>query len=146
MTDTPSKTWTAQDSEELYQIPAWGRGYFRAGKNGRLQVRPRGDRGPSFDLHRLVTGLVERGYSAPLLLRFGDILDDRIELLNGAFAQALQDWEYRGALPRRLPDQGQPAAARRRGDRAVSADRFGLGLEVGSKPELLIALGTTRRR
>ncbi|PIE21834.1 MAG: arginine decarboxylase [Planctomycetota bacterium] len=149
MTDTPqtaadtsaSRPWSVNRSEELYQIPQWGRGYFRAGKKGRLQVRPRGDRGPSFDLHQLVRGLVERGYETPLLLRFGDILDDRIECVNGAFAQAIEDWEYRGSyrgvFPIKVNQQRHVVE-----EIVQFGHRFGLGLEVGSKPELLIALGT----
>lgn len=133
------RPWTVRDSEELYMTTAWGRGYFRVGDNGNVLVTPRGDDGPTLDLYELVTDLVERGLKTPLLLRFPDVLADRIAQIRGAFTAAIAEYgykgHYRGVFPIKVNQQrhvveeilefGQPGH---------------LGIEAGSKPELMIAL------
>ena len=88
---------------------------------------------------RLLEDLRQRGLRTPLLLRFSDILAARVRRLADAFRPRHRRVRLQGALPRRLPDQGEPAAPGGGGDRRVRR-RFGIGLEAGSKPELLIAL------
>jgi arginine decarboxylase len=133
--------WTIEDSERLYRIQGWGDPYFSINAAGHVTVSPRGDRGGSLDLFQLVSALTQRNIGLPMLLRFSDILEDRIERLNACFARAIARYgyagSYRGVFPVKCNQQ-----------RHLLEDlvRFGkphqFGLEAGSKPELLIALAT----
>jgi len=133
--------WTIEDSEELYRIHGWGEPYFSINAAGHVMVAPKGDRGGSLDLYDLVTALKQRNLGLPILIRFSDILEDRIERLNACFAKAIARYRYggvyRGVFPVKCNQQ-----------RHLVEDlvRFGqphhFGLEAGSKPELLIALAT----
>lgn len=135
----PKRSWTIEDSEELYRISGWGDPYFSINAAGHVTVSPRGDRGGSLDLYELVQALKLRNLHLPLLIRFSDILQDRIERLNAVFAKAIArynyDGVYRGVFPVKCNQQ-----------RHLIEDlvRFGtphqFGLEAGSKPELMIAL------
>ena len=85
--------------------------------------------------------LTGRGVRSPMLVRFSDILAvARARARRARSASSIAESRLPGPLPRRLPDQGEPAAPRRRGDGALRRRRLGIGLEAGSKPELLIAL------
>lgn len=133
------RPWSVQDSEELYMTPAWGRGYFRVGANGHIQVTPRGEVGPAIDLYELVVDLVDRGLHTPLLLRFPDVLADRIAQIRGSFDRAIEAYdyrgEYRGVFPVKVNQQCQVV------EEILEFGRDSrLGLEAGSKPELMIAL------
>ncbi len=137
-TDAPS-CWTIEDSEALYRIEGWGQPYFSINAAGHVTVSPRGDRGGSLDLFELVEALKLRNLGLPLLIRFSDILEDRIERLNACFAKAIARYNYpgvyRGVFPVKCNQQ-----------RHLIEDlvRYGkphqFGLEAGSKPELMIAL------
>ncbi|MBR8838685.1 MAG: biosynthetic arginine decarboxylase [Stigonema ocellatum SAG 48.90 = DSM 106950] len=136
--DTPPD-WKIEDSEELYRIQGWGQPYFSINGAGHITVSPKGDRGGSLDLFELVNSLKQRNLGLPLLIRFSDILEDRIERLNACFAKAIARYNYpgvyRGVFPVKCNQQ-----------RHLIEDlvRFGkphqFGLEAGSKPELMIAL------
>ena len=136
-----AKKWTIEESEELYRINGWGEPYFSINAAGHVTVSPKGDRGGSLDLYELVNALKQRNLGLPLLIRFSDILQDRIERLNACFARAIARYSYpgvyRGVFPVKCNQQ-----------RHLIEDlvRFGkphqFGLEAGSKPELLIALAT----
>ena len=79
--------WQAQDGADLYQIPAWGKGWFHVQEDGHLSVRtPTAKK--SIELHRLVEDLRRRGVSLPLLLRFPELIEARIEQLVSAFGSA----------------------------------------------------------
>lgn len=135
------KAWTIEDSEQLYRIPGWGEPYFGINSAGHVTVSPKGDRGGSLDLYELVEAIKERNIGLPLLLRFSDILEDRIARLNACFAKAIARYKYnniyRGVFPVKCNQ-----------DRHLVEDlvKFGqphkFGLEAGSKPELLIALAS----
>jgi arginine decarboxylase len=137
----PHSRWTIENSEELYRIQGWGDPYFSINAAGHVTVSPRGDRGGSLDLYELVTALKRRNLGLPILIRFSDILEDRLERLNACFAKAIARYNYngvyRGVFPVKCNQQ-----------RHLVEDlvRFGqphrFGLEAGSKPELLIALAT----
>ena len=90
------KAWTIEDSEELYRIQGWGEPYFSINAAGHITVSPKGDRGGSLDLFDLVKALKLRNLGLPLLIRFSDILEDRIERLNAAFAKAIARYNYSG--------------------------------------------------
>jgi arginine decarboxylase len=134
-----AKRWTIEDSEELYRIQGWGEPYFSINAAGHVTVSPRGDRGGSLDLFELVQALKQRNVGLPMLIRFSDILEDRIERLVACFGKAIARYNYggvyRGVFPIKCNQQ-----------RHLLEDlvRFGaphkFGLEAGSKPELMIAL------
>lgn len=140
---TRPQTWTIEDSEELYRIQGWGEPYFSINAAGHVTVSPKGDRGGSLDLFELVNALKQRNLGLPLLIRFSDILEDRIERLNACFSKAIARYNYagvyRGVFPVKCNQQ-----------RHLVEDlvRFGrphqFGLEAGSKPELMIALATLK--
>lgn len=133
------KSWKIEDSEALYRIEGWGQPYFSINAAGHVTVSPKGDRGGSLDLFELVNALKQRNLGLPLLIRFSDILEDRIERLNACFAKAIARYNYsgvyRGVFPVKCNQQ-----------RHLIEDlvRFGkphqFGLEAGSKPELMIGL------
>jgi arginine decarboxylase len=138
-TDSSSSHWTIEDSENLYRIQGWGEPYFSINAAGQVTVSPKGDRGGSLDLYELVNALKQRNLGLPLLIRFSDILEDRIERLNACMNKAIARYNYpgvyRGVFPVKCNQQ-----------RHLIEDlvRFGrphqFGLEAGSKPELMIAL------
>ncbi|MEM6448936.1 MAG: biosynthetic arginine decarboxylase [Cyanobacteria bacterium P01_D01_bin.105] len=136
-----SDDWTIEASEELYRLKGWGEPYFAVNAAGNLTVSPKGDRGGSLDLLKLVEGLKQRDFQLPLLIRFSEILEDRIERLNACFAKAIArysyDGIYQGVFPVKCNQQ-----------RHIVEDivRFGkpyqFGLEAGTKPELMIAMAS----
>ena len=133
------KTWSLKDSTDLYQVASWGAGFFGINASGHVQVTPRGPDGPAIDLYELLPTLQERGLRLPLLVRFSDIVATRVRGLSKAFAKTIGDYAYegrfRGVYPIKVNQQ------RHLVEEIV---RFGaphrIGLECGSKPELLIAL------
>ncbi|MFQ5418177.1 MAG: biosynthetic arginine decarboxylase [Myxococcota bacterium] len=131
--------WTLNDSLELYNVPHWGQGFFGVNAAGHVEVRPRGEDGPAIDLLDLVGDLGRRGLRTPLLIRFSDILASRIERLSGSFARAIDAYGYNGAFRGVYPIKVNQ-------QRHVVEEilEFGaphrIGLEAGSKPELLVAL------
>ena len=138
-----AQKWTIQDSETLYRINGWGEPYFSINEAGHVTVSPKGDRGGCIDLYELVNDLKQRGLRSPILVRFSDILADRIERLNSTFAKAIARYNYngvyRGVFPVKVNQQRQLVE-----EIAKFGKPFQFGLEAGSKPELLIALSTLR--
>ncbi len=135
--------WTSVDSTELYDVPAWGAGFFTIHENGHLEVQPGDDRS-GIDLFALTRDLQRRGLRLPLLLRFSDILATRIQDLAEAFRAAAQTYGYRGThrgiYPIKVNQQAHLV------EELVQLGRKeNVGLEAGSKPELLIALALLDR-
>jgi arginine decarboxylase len=139
----PQKSWTIEESEKLYRIQGWGEPYFSINAAGHVTVSPKGDRGGSLDLCELVESLKQRNLALPLLIRFSDILEDRIERLNSCFARAIARYNYKNVYRGVFPVKCNQ-------NRQLIQDlvRFGqphhFGLEAGSKPELMIALATLK--
>ncbi len=137
--------WTTERAAELYGFPAWGKGYFSVGSSGHVLVHPMRSAGGTIDLHELVEGLRERGIDPPVVVRFEEIVRDRLQAMRSAFARAIAENEYRGrytcVYPIKVNQQRHVVAAIRN-----AAESQGLGLEVGSKPELLAVLGMTAGR
>jgi arginine decarboxylase len=135
-TQTP---WSVEDSEALYQIKGWGEPYFSVNEAGHVIVAPKGDRGGSLDLFELVNGLKQRDIHLPLLIRFADILEDRIERLNACFAKAIARYNYpgvyRGVFPIKCNQHRHLVE-----DLVQFGKSHQFGIEAGSKPELMIAL------
>ncbi len=134
-----SPSWSIAASEELYRIKGWGDPYFSVNGAGHVIVSPKGDRGGSLDLYELVEALKQRNIDLPLVIRFSDILADRVERLNAAFAQAITRYHYpsiyQGVFPVKCNQHRQLVE-----DLVEFGQPFQFGLEAGSKPELLIAL------
>ena len=137
-------TWTIDDARELYNIEAWGVGYFRINDKGHVAVHPTKEKERGLDLFEIATDLEAQKLGLPLLLRFPDILRTRIETLNDKFRIAMEEFAYDGGYTlvypikvnqqrhvlEELVDFGEP---------------HGVGLEVGSKPELQAVLALTDR-
>ncbi len=138
-----SESWSIEDSERLYRIEAWGEPYFSISSAGHLTVSPQGDRGGSLDLYDLIEALRLRNLHPPILLRFTDILEDRLERLQSAFARAIIRYGYAGTYRCVFPIKCNQQ--RHLIDSLIEiGQRHHLGLEAGSKPELLIALASLR--
>jgi len=133
------RAWTTKDSVSLYNVAGWSSGYFRINDAGHVEVTPSGPVGPCVDLHDLVLDLQRRGLDMPLLIRFPDILDSRVRTLFGSFDTAIREYgyqgRYRGVYPIKVNQQHQVVEELVRFGRP-----YGLGLEAGSKPELLAGL------
>jgi arginine decarboxylase len=133
------RAWTVRDSAALYNVAGWSAGYFRVNEAGHVEVRPSGAEGPGIDLYDLVLDLERRGLDMPLLMRFSDILHSRVKTLVGCFDKAIEEYgyhgRYRGVYPIKVNQQHQVVEELVRFGRP-----YGLGLEAGSKPELLAGL------
>ena len=136
------RKWRIEDSEELYHITGWGTSYFSINDAGHVVVTPRRD-GVTVDLKELVDELQLRDVASPMLLRFPDILDNRIEKMSSCFKQAAEEYGYKAEnfiiYPIKV-NQMRPVV-----EEIIShGKKFNLGLEAGSKPELhaVIAVNT----
>lgn len=128
------KKWTIDDSRELYNINGWGTSYFGVNDKGDMYVTPCKDN-VQIDLRDVMDELQLRDVTPPVLLRFPDILDNRIEKTSSCFKKAAEEYEYKGenfiVYPIKV-NQMQPVV-----EEIISHGRkFNLGLECGSKPEL----------
>ena len=136
------RKWHIEDSEELYNITGWGTSYFGINDKGHVVVTPRKN-GVSVDLKELVDELQLRDVASPMLIRFPDILDNRIEKMSSCFKQAAEEYGYKAEnfiiYPIKV-NQMRPVV-----EEIIShGKKFNLGLEAGSKPELhaVIAVNT----
>lgn len=136
------KKWTIEDSKELYNICGWGTSYFGINDKGDVYVTPCKDN-TQIDLRDIMDELALRDINAPVLLRFPDILDNRIEKTASCFQKAKEEYGYKGEnfviYPIKV-NQMQPVV-----EEIIShGKKFNLGLEAGSKPELhaVIAMNT----
>jgi arginine 2-monooxygenase len=128
------KKWTIEDSKELYNINGWGVSYFGINEEGNVYVSPSKDQ-TRIDLKEVMNELALRDVTTPVLLRFPDILDNRIEQTASCFQQAKKEYDYKAEnfiiYPIKV-NQMQPVV-----EEIISHGRkFNLGLEAGSKPEL----------
>ncbi|WP_019397622.1 MULTISPECIES: arginine decarboxylase [unclassified Pseudoxanthomonas] len=133
--------WSADRARATWSIPHWSGGYFDVA-DGAIQVRPRGEGGPALPLPELVEAARARGMQLPLLLRFPDILGDRLAQLQSAFALAMDDAGYAGGYTAVYPIK----VNQHRGVAGTLASHHGegFGLEAGSKPELMAVLALSR--
>ncbi len=134
------KKWRIEDSEELYNIKGWGVNYFGINEKGHVYVTPKKN-GVQVDLKEVVDELATRHVTAPVLLRFPDILDNRIEKTDECFRKATKEYEYKAEhfiiFPVKV-NQMRPVV-----EEIIShGKRYNLGLEAGSKPELHAVLAT----
>ena len=128
------KKWTIEDSKELYNINGWGTSYFGINAQGDVYVSPCKD-GAEIDIKEIVDELALRDVTPPVLLRFPDILDNRTEKTARCFKRADEEYNYTGERFVSYPikvKQMRPVV-----EEIIShGEKFNLGLEAGSKPEL----------
>jgi arginine decarboxylase len=136
------RKWQIEDSAELYNINGWGVDYFHINEKGNVIVTPRADN-VSVDLKEFVDELALRDVSPPVLVRFPDILDHRIERMAESFKQAAKEYNYKAKnfiiYPIKV-NQMRPVVE----ELVNFGKKFNIGLEAGSKPELhaVIAINT----
>lgn len=128
------RKWRIEDSSELYNVPGWGLKYFSINERGHVQVTPR-EGSATIDIRDIMDELKVRDVSAPLLLRFPDILDDRIRKISACFKKAAEEYNYTGknfvVYPIKVNQMRQVV------EEIVShGNKYNIGLEAGSKPEL----------
>ena len=136
-------TWSAEQSRDLYRIPAWSEGYFDVSDSGHLLVLPRKDGNHAIDLYRLATEIRKGGQPLPVLLRFTDILQHRVESLCDAFSHAMKLHGYRSAYTAVYPIKVNQQ--RRVVEDIIRHGGKRVGLEAGSKPELLTILALSQK-
>lgn len=134
------RRWKIEDSAELYNINGWGLNYFTINSKGHVAVTPRPD-SVSVDLKDVMDELQVRDITAPVLLRFPDILDTRIEKISKCFAVASKQYDYKARNYMIYPIKVNQI--REVVEEIVSyGKKFNIGLEAGSKPELHAVLAT----
>ena len=136
--------WSIDRARRTYSVPHWSEGYFDIDAQGRAVARPQAGRGPGIVIDEVVAAARAEGLRLPLLLRFSDILRDRLGRLQGAFAKAMADCGYAGGYTAIYPikvNQHFGVA----GELAAAGNEDGsFGLEAGSKPELMAVLALSK--
>ncbi|MDD2967295.1 MAG: biosynthetic arginine decarboxylase [Desulfovibrionaceae bacterium] len=132
--------WRLEDSIELYGIRSWGAGFFDVSDKGEVIICPQGKgRGPQVSMMDVISGLKDRGYDMPVLLRIENILDSRISRLHECFRKAIHklgyQGQYRGVFPIKVNQQQQVLEKI-----AQFGSKYHHGMEVGSKAELIAAV------
>ncbi len=135
----PADRWTTADAGELYDVAAWGKGYFSVGANGNLWVHPTKEANHRIDLKELVDRLELRGIGMPILIRFAEILKHRLGEIHQAFQTSIAEHGYKGnyccVYPIKVNQQRQVV------EEVFQFGRpYKFGLEAGSKPELLAVM------
>lgn len=134
--------WSVDQARTRYSIPHWSEGYVDVDAAGRIMISPRGAAGAAVPLPQVVDEARANGARLPMLVRFPDVLGDRLGKLQNAFAHAMAEWEYPGGYTAVYPikvNQHKGVA----GTLASHAGE-GFGLEAGSKPELMAVLALSR--
>jgi arginine decarboxylase len=137
-----SNHWNTDSARHTYAVPHWSDGYVDVNTAGEIVMRPHGASGPALSLPQIVERARSEGLRLPLLVRFPDILADRLARLQGAFARAIADSAYAGGYTAIYPIK----VNQQRGvvGELVAAGSHGFGLEAGSKPELMAVLAMAR--
>lgn len=134
-----NKKWTVEDSAKNYGINVWGGEYFTLNSQGHVEITPQGAKGPHLNLYKIITELGKQNIRLPVLIRFPDIIRSQMNKLVTCFDQAIKEYgykgKYQGVFPIKVNQQSYVIK-----DIIKSGGSYGFGLEVGSKPELLIAL------
>src|SRR5947199_1035370 len=131
--------WDLESAIATYNVDGWSEGYFTVNSSGNVEAKPLQDNGGSIDILAVVNEARARGLSFPLVIRFQDLLRHRVETVNRAFQNAIQEFGYRsvyrGVFPIKVNQLREVI------EEIVEAGaQFHFGLEAGSKPELIAAL------
>jgi len=131
--------WDSEQSSALYGIDFWGEDYFSINEEGHVQVYPEGKKSFSVDLYKMVKSFQQRSIRLPLLLRFPDIIHSQMQKICGCCDKSIKEQDYKGkyygVFPVKVNQQRHVIE-----DIVKAGEKLKFGLEVGSKPELLIAL------
>jgi len=136
---TTLKRWSVDEARELYNIPNWGRGFFRINNKGNIVVHPEKSDEKYLDIKEFIDELSIREVVPPVLIRFTDILKKRIEEIQSAFRNAIKEYDYQGDYYGVYPvkvNQNKEVVE----DIIEFGRPYRYGLEAGSKAELLICL------
>jgi arginine decarboxylase len=134
--------WSIEKARQTYNVAHWSEGYFDIDTAGQLLARPRPQQANSINLSRLVEDIKELHLNLPVLVRFIDILHDRVDTLCNRFAEAMREKDYRGGYTAIYPikvNQQHSVV-----QEIVEHGAARVGLEAGSKPELMAVLGAAR--
>jgi arginine decarboxylase len=129
------RKWRIEDSAELYNIEGWGIGYFGINKKGNVTVRPNRKHNLPIDIKEILDELNLKDVSFPVLLRFPDLLDNRIEVISHCFKTAAEEYSFKGGYHTVYPikvNQQRPVVE----ELVRYGKKFNIGIEAGSKPEL----------
>ncbi len=137
--DSPASGWTIRGAAELYRVDAWSDGFFVVNEHGHMAVRPFDGKELSIDITDVIDELRRRGVRFPVLLRFQDVLRARVQRLNRAFADAIAEAGYqnvyRAIYPIKVNQLHEVV------EEVLGAGKpFGMGLECGSRAELVATL------
>ena len=131
--------WSTKQAAKVYNIDNWGDGFFSINRRGHVCVHPSPHSKYSIDLRALMDDLVKRKIKPPILLRFMNVLKGRIDAINRAFDYAIEEYDYPAGyqtfFPIKVNQQRQVVEAI-----AEFGKKHNIGLEVGSKPELVAAI------
>ncbi len=130
-------TWGIEESKELYGVETWGDDYFDVNSEGNITAKPFGNGGVQVDLYKVTQELMQRGMRTPILIRLADFTRRRVELLFKSFAHSIKESGYKGQYQAVYPIKVNQQ--RHLVEDLLSSD-YPLGLECGSKPELLVVL------
>ncbi len=134
--------WSIDKARQTYNVAHWSEGYFDVNSAGQLEVSPRPQQGQRINLANLVAELKDLHMSLPVLVRFTDILHDRVDTLCNSFVEAMQEFDYTGGYTAIYPikvNQQYSVV-----QEIIGHGRDRVGLEAGSKPELMAVLGVAR--
>ena len=136
---SPPAVWDIQAARALYHIDRWGAKYFDINDAGHVVAKPLRENGAVVDLTDVIEEAKGRGLKFPVLIRFQDILRDRVEAINQAFAASIAEFNYqnkfRGVFPNKVNQLREVV------EEILDAGKpHQFGLEVGSKPELFAGL------
>jgi len=135
----PIPPWDIPAARALYNITGWGAKYFDINDAGHVIAMPLRENGAVVDVTDVIEEAKGRGLKFPVLIRFQDILRDRVEAINQAFTSAIAEFgyqnKYRGVFPIKVNQLREVV------EEILDAGKpHQFGLEVGSKPELFAGL------
>ncbi len=141
MNSTTKQAWTTEQSAQTYAIENWGDSYFGINAKGHVCVKPSSESSVELDLYEIALSLNDKQLSLPVLVRFTDILKDRVKRLQNAFTKACVQHHYQGSYTPVYPIKVNQQ--RKVVEGILAADN--IGLEAGSKPELLVIMALSQQ-
>lgn len=128
------KNWNINKAAEMYNIEGWGSDYFHIDNNGNINVKSPVN-GNSVALIDIIDELGFKDINSPILLRFPDIMEDRIKQISDAFDKAAKEFNYNSetftVYPIKVNQMKQVVE-----EVVKCSKKYNIGLEAGSKPEL----------
>ena len=133
------RPFTVADADDLYSIAEWSGSYFRAGRNGDMEVTLRSDPSRAASVREIVESVRARGHQVPMIVRFPQVIEDRLDRINQAFSASIAEAgyteHYQGVYPVKVNQRRMVIETI-----AEYGARYMTGLEAGSKAELALIL------